>query len=77
MPNVRVAHGRQFTGGVFAGVSMRVRAVGNDLCILVGQQLRCKFLDLVRGNVQGSGQMSFAVAFRCKRLDHLDALFAV
>ena len=33
---VGVTHRRQFTGGVFAGVSMRVRAVGNDLNILVG-----------------------------------------
>ena len=33
---VRVTHRRQFTGGVFAGVSMGARAVGNDLNILVG-----------------------------------------
>jgi hypothetical protein len=56
---------------------MRVRTVGNDLCILVGQYLRRKFLDLVRGNVQGSGQMSLAVAFRCERLNHLDCVLPV
>ena len=42
MRDVRVAHGRQFTGGVFAGVSMRVRALGDDLSILVGQQVRIR-----------------------------------
>ena len=49
MRYVGVAHGRQFTGGVFAGVSMRARAVGDDLSILVGQQLRSEFFDLFRG----------------------------
>jgi hypothetical protein len=41
MRNLRVTHGRQFTGGVFAGVSMRARAVGDDLGILARPQLRC------------------------------------
>src|SRR5439155_6187445 len=62
--HVRVTHGRQFTGGVFAGVSMRVRAVGNDLNILGGQQLRCEFFDLFRWDIQGSGNVGVAVAFR-------------
>ena len=53
--DVRVAHGRQFTGGVFAGVSMRVRTVGDDLSIFVGQQLRREFLNSVWGNIQRSG----------------------
>jgi len=35
--HVLVAHRRQFTGSVFAGVSMRVRAVGDNLSVLVGQ----------------------------------------
>src|SRR5882762_2152933 len=59
MRYVRVTHGRQFTGGVFAGVSMRARAVGDDLSILVGQQLRSEFFDLFRGDVQGSGKVGF------------------
>lgn len=37
MRNVRIAHRRQFTGGVFAGVSMPVRTVGHDSSILIGQ----------------------------------------
>jgi hypothetical protein len=37
MRHVGVTHGRQFTGGVFAGVSMQARAIGDDLSILVGQ----------------------------------------
>jgi hypothetical protein len=74
---VRVTHRRQFTGGVFAGVSMRVRAVGNDLNILVGQQLRGEFFDLFRGDVQGSGNMGFAVPFRREGLDHLNRVFPV
>ena len=65
-------------GGVLAGVSMRVRAVGHELSILIGQQLRCKFLDFVRsefpeptrGNVQGSGNMSLAVVFGCEGLNN-------
>src|SRR6202049_4990844 len=77
MRYVGVAHGRQFTGGVFAGMSMRVRAVGYDFSILIGQYLWCKFLDFVGRNVQGSGNVGFAVAFRGKRLNHLDALVAV
>ncbi len=48
MRNVGVTHGRQFTGGVFADVSMRARAVGDDLSILVRQQLRSEFFDLFR-----------------------------
>ena len=63
MRNVCVTHGRQFTGGVFAGVSMHVRAVGDDLGILVGQQLRGEFLDSFGWNVQCSGNMGFAKTF--------------
>jgi hypothetical protein len=37
-----VPHRRQFTGGVRAGVSMGVCAVGDDLGIPVGQQLRVR-----------------------------------
>src|SRR6267143_250345 len=77
MRYVRVTHGRQFTGGVFAGMSMSVRAVGHNFSILIGQHLRCKFLDFVRRNIQGSGNVGFTVALRCKRLNHLDALVAV
>jgi len=77
MRHVGVAHGRQFTGGVFAGVSMRARAVGDDLSILVGQQLRSEFFDLFRGDVQRSGNMRFTVAFRRKGLDDFDGVFSV
>jgi hypothetical protein len=61
MRHVGVTHSRQFTGGVFAGVSMRARVVGHDLSILVRQQLRSEFLDLFRGAVQRSGKVGFAV----------------
>jgi hypothetical protein len=53
MRHVGITHGRQFTGGVFAGVSMQARAVGDDLSTLVGQQLRCEFLDPFGRDVQG------------------------
>jgi len=56
---------------------MRVRAVGDDLNVLCGQQLRCEFLDPFGRNVQGSGDMRFAVAFRREGLDDLDASLAV
>ena len=60
MRNIRVAHGRQFTGGVFAGVSMRVAAVGDDLNVLVGKQLGRKLFDFVGRNIQGSsGNVGF------------------
>ena len=36
MCNVCITHGRQFTGGVFAGVSMVVGAVRDDFNILIG-----------------------------------------
>jgi hypothetical protein len=77
MRHVGVAHGRQFTGGVFAGVSMQARAVGDDLGILVGQQLRSEFFDLFRGDVQRSGKVGFSVAFWRKRFYDLNGVFSV
>jgi len=74
MRNLRVTHGRQFTGGVFAGVSMRARVVGDDLSILAGQQLRSEFFDLFWRNVQRSGDMRLAVAFRREGFDNRDLL---
>src|SRR5579862_2847356 len=70
--HIGVAHGRQFTGGVFAGVSMRIRAIGDDRGVLIRQQLRSEFLDFVGRNVQGSGNMAFAVTFRRQCLDDRD-----
>jgi hypothetical protein len=75
MRHVGVTRGRQFAGGLFAGVSMQARAVGDDLSILVGQQLRSEFFDLFRGDVQRSGKVGFAVAFRRKRFYDLDGAF--
>ena len=37
MRHVGVTHSRQFTGGIFAGVSMSAGAVGDDFNIFVGQ----------------------------------------
>jgi hypothetical protein len=77
MRHVGVTHGRQFTGGVFAGVSMRARAVGDDLSIIVRQQLRSEFFDLFGRDIQRSGKVGFAVAFRRKRRYDLDGVFSV
>jgi len=74
--HVLVAHRRQFTGSVFAGVSMRVRTVGDDLSIFVGQQLWGKFFNLFRWYVQRSGEMGFSIAFRREGFDYRD-LFLV
>ena len=74
--HVGVAHRRQFTGSVFAGVSMIVRAVRDDLGVLVGQQLRSEFLYAFRWDVQGSGDVRFAITFWRERLDNRD-LFLV
>ena len=75
--HVGVAHRCQFTGSVFAGVSMHVRAISDDLSVLVGQQLRCKFLNLFRWYVQRSRKMGFSVAFRREGLDYRDSLLPV
>ena len=56
---------------------MRVRAVGDNLGVLVGQHLRSQFLDLFRWDVQGSGEMGFSIAFRRERLDYRDSLLLV
>jgi hypothetical protein len=77
MRNICVTYGRQFTGGVFAGVSMHVRAVRDDLGVLIGQQLRGEFLDSFGWNVQRSGNMGFAETFGRERLDHSDVLIVV
>jgi hypothetical protein len=77
MRHVPVAHRRQFTGSVFAGVSMRIRAVVNNLSILFGQHLWSEFLDPFRRNIQRSGYVRLSVAFRCKRLDYRDSLLLV
>ncbi len=37
MRHIGVTHRCQFTGSVFAGVSMRARTVSNDFVVLVGQ----------------------------------------
>jgi hypothetical protein len=42
MRHVGVTHNRQFTDAVFAGVSMRARAVGHDLSILVRQVVKVR-----------------------------------
>jgi hypothetical protein len=52
---------------------MRVRTIGDDLGVFVRQQLRREFLDPFRRNVQGSGDVRFAIAFRREGLDYRDA----
>ena len=69
MRHVGVTHRRQFTGSVFAGVSMRVGAVGDDFRVLTVQQLRGEFLDLFWWDVQGSSDVGFALTFRSQSLD--------
>src|SRR5579863_9370679 len=75
--HVGVTHGRQFTGGVFAGVSMRVGTIRNDLNIFIGQQLRREFFYSVRRNIHCSGNVGVAITFRCKRLYYLDRFLTV
>ena len=58
MRHVGVAHRRQFTGSVFAGVSMRVRTVGDDLGVFVGQQLWREFLVSYGRDVQRAGDVA-------------------
>ena len=77
MGNVGVTHRRQFTGGVFASVSMSVCAVCDNLNVLVGEQPRSDFLNPVWGNVQCAGKVGFAVTLRSKRLDDLNRILSV
>jgi len=77
MRHVGVTHGRQFTGGVFAGVSMSVRTVGDDLSLFIGQHLRGEFFDAFRGNIYGSRKVGFAITFGSKRLHDFDRFFSV
>jgi hypothetical protein len=56
---------------------MRVRTVGDDLSISVGQQLWSKFFDLFGWDVQSSGYVRLSVAFRCEGLDYRDSLLLV
>ena len=77
MRHVFVAHRRQFTGSVFTGVSMRVRAVRDNLSILFGQHLWSEFLDPFGWDVQSSGEMGFSIAFRREGLDDGDSLLPV
>ena len=58
-------------------MSMRVRAIGDDLSIFVRQQLWRELLDPFRRNIQSSGEMGFPVAFRREGLDERDALLLV
>src|SRR5215471_5782176 len=72
--NVRVTHRRQFTGSVCTGVSMIVRAVGDDLSVLVRQQLRCEFFHAFRWNVECSWNMGLSEPFWSERLDKRNSL---
>ena len=55
---------------------MIVRAVRDNLGVLVGQNLRSEFLYAFRWDVQGSGDVRFAITFWRERLDYRD-LFLV
>ena len=56
---------------------MIVRAVGDDLGVLVGQQLRGKFLDAFGRDVQRAGEMGFSIAFRREGLNYRDSSLLV
>lgn len=65
-----VTHRRQFTGGVCAGMSMRVRTVGHNFSVLVRQKLWGEVPDLIRRDIQRSRNMRLLVLFRSKRFDY-------
>jgi len=75
--HILVAHRRQFTGSVFTGMSMRVRAISDDLSVLARQQLWSKFPDLFGRDVQSSGEMGFSIAFRREGLNYHDSLLLI
>ena len=77
MRYVGVTHRRQFTGGVFTGVSMGVGTIGNDFSVFIGQQLRREFLDLFWWNVQRTGKVGLAVPLRGKCFDQFNASLTV
>ena len=75
--DVVVSHGRQFTGGVRTGVSMIVRAVGNDFRGFVGQELGRQFLDLFGRNIQRARDVSLAITLWSERFDNFDRLLPI
>ena len=52
---IRVAQRRQFTGGVFRGVSGRTGAVNDDFGIPIRKELRSKRRHIVRRQIYCSG----------------------
>ena len=77
MRDVGIAHSRQFTGGIFAGVSMTARAVSNNLGGFIWQQSRRQFFDLLWRDIQRSGDVGFAVTFRGQRFNHSDRFLSI
>ena len=53
--HIRVAQRRQFTGGVFRGVSGRTGAVNDDLRVPIRKELRSQRRHIFRRQVYGSG----------------------
>src|ERR1051326_3967369 len=61
IPDVGVSHGRQFTGGVFGGVSGRAGAVDHDLGGFIRQKRRGKFANLIRRHVDRAGEVNVMI----------------
>jgi hypothetical protein len=67
--HVRVAHGRQFTGGLFRSVSSGAGAVHDNLRMFVWQTLRCQFADLRWRQVDCAWQVRLVIHKWRQRLD--------
>src|SRR3954451_16321732 len=70
LAHVRVAERDQAPSGDLGVLALRVRAVGHDRRILVGQQRRSERVDLGVGDVDRAGEMRGVVVPRAERIDY-------
>ena len=69
IPDVRVTHRRQFTGGVLRSISSRLSAVDHNVRGLIGQKCRSKLLHLVRRKIDRARQVRVLVSCSRQCLD--------
>jgi hypothetical protein len=74
---IRVAQRRQFTGGVFRGVSGRAGTVNDDLCVPIRKELRSKRRHIFRRQVYSSGYVAVVVGRGRQSFDEPKVVFPI
>ena len=72
-----IAHRRQSTGGVLRGMSGWACAINHDFSVLVGEQPRSEFLNLIGRQVYGSWQMRVFVCRTWERFNQDKVFMAI